>query len=215
MHLSPVRLVLYAITMNNSSEKDFSRFPKLFSHPGKPPTACAPHRLGQHSRHLVLSRRRLPPPSQGCPRRGQVTKIAIDKRARESENRGHEENRARVLPASGRLRGEEAASCGDPASHTEPDAATHCRTHRTLCSSQAGKCQHGDLQLSAHDHRDRFKDGAHHASLQENERRTTITRALTAAVVCPSHNHDGLENWFRTLHGILTVGACCRCLGWS
>jgi hypothetical protein len=26
--------------------------------------------------------------------------------------------------------------------------------------------------VSAHDHRDRFKDGAHHASLQENERRT-------------------------------------------
>jgi len=32
------------------------------------------------------------------------------------------------------------------------------------------KCQHGDLQLSARDHRDRFKNGAHHASLQENER---------------------------------------------
>jgi hypothetical protein len=26
--------------------------------------------------------------------------------------------------------------------------------------------------VSARDHRDRFKDGAHHASLQENERRT-------------------------------------------
>ena len=117
-------------------------------------------------------------PTTSCPTfarvsaSGRVTKIAIDKRARESENRGHEENRADVLPASGRLCGEEAAGCGDPASHTESDAANHCRSHRTLCSSQAGKCQHGDLQLSAQDHRDRFKDGAHHPSLQENERRT-------------------------------------------
>ena len=31
---------------------------------------------------------------------------------------------------------------------------------------------HGDLQVSAHEHRDRFKDRAQHASLQENERRT-------------------------------------------
>jgi hypothetical protein len=96
----------------------------------------------------------LSPPSRGYPRPGRVTKIAIDKRSRESENRGYEENRAGVLSATGRLRGEEAAGCDDPASHTEPDAATHCRTHRTLCSSQAGKCQHGDLQVSARNHLD-------------------------------------------------------------
>jgi hypothetical protein len=110
------------------------------------------------------------PPSQGCQRRGRVTKIAIDKRAREGENKGHEESLAGVLLALGGLRGEEATGCGDPASNTEPAATTQCRTHRTLCSSQAGKCQHGDLQLSARDHRDRFKNGAHQASLQENER---------------------------------------------
>jgi hypothetical protein len=109
-----------------------------------------------------------------------VTKIAIDKRARESENREHEEMCAGVLPASGRLCGEKAAGCGDPdpasgaapASHTESDAATHCRAHRTLCGNQAGKCQYGDLPVCPHDHRDRFKDGARYASLQENERRT-------------------------------------------
>ena len=100
-----------------------------------------------------------------------VTKIAIDKRARASENKGHEESLAGVLPASGWLRGEEAAGCADSASNTEPDATTRCRTHRTLCSSQAGKCQHGNLQLSARDHCYRFENGAHQASLQENERR--------------------------------------------
>lgn len=84
----------------------------------------------------------------------------------------HGETLAGVLLASGRLRCEEAAGCGDPASHTEPPASTDCRTHRTLCSDQAGKCQHGDLQLSARDHRDRFKNGAHHASLQDYKRRT-------------------------------------------
>src|SRR5947199_10808687 len=72
-----------------------------------------------------------------------------------------------ILVGSG---GEEAAGCADPASNTEPDATTRCRTHRTLCSSQAGKCQHGDVQLSARDHRDRFKNGAHATSLQEDER---------------------------------------------
>jgi hypothetical protein len=77
---------------------------------------------------------------------------------------------AGVVPASGRLRGEEAAGCGDPASNTEPAATTRCRTHRTLCSSQTGKCQHGNLQLSARDHFYRFKNRAHQASLQENER---------------------------------------------
>ena len=123
----------------------------------------------KHPSHLILSRhfaaRLCRVLAAGC-----VTKIAIDKRARESENKGHEESLAGVLPASGRLRGEEAAGCGDPTSNTEPAATTHCRTHRTLCSSQAGECQHGDLQLSARDHRDRFKNGAHQVSLQENER---------------------------------------------
>ena len=99
-----------------------------------------------------------------------VIKIAIDKRSRESENKGHEESFAGVLPASDRLRGEEAAGCGDPSSDTEPVATTRCRTHRTLRSNQAGKCQHGDLQLSARDHSHRFKNGAHQAGLQENER---------------------------------------------
>ena len=134
-----------------------------------------------HRSHLLY----LVSPTTSCPTLARVsasrrvTKIAIDKRARASENREHEENCAGVLPASGRLCGEKAAGCGDPdpashadpASHTESDAAIHCRAHRTLCGSQAGKCQHGDLQVSAHDHRDRFKDGARHASLQENERR--------------------------------------------
>jgi len=99
-----------------------------------------------------------------------VTKIAIDIRAREGENKGHEESLAGVLPASGRLHGEEAAGCSDPASITEPVATAKCRTYRTLCSRKTGKCQHSDLQLSAGDHRDRFKNGAHKTSLQENER---------------------------------------------
>jgi hypothetical protein len=110
------------------------------------------------------------PAFAGVSASGRVTKIAIDKRAREGDNKGHEESLAGVLLALGRLRGEEATGCGDPASNTEPAATTQCRTHRTLCSNQAGKCQHGDLQLSARDHRDRFKNGAHQASLQENER---------------------------------------------
>jgi hypothetical protein len=102
---------------------------------------------------------------------GRVTKIAIDRRARESENKRDEETLAGVLPASGRLRGQEAAGCRDSASDTEPVAASHRRNHRTLRNYQAGKCQHRDLQLSAHHHRDRFKDGTHQAGLQENERR--------------------------------------------
>jgi len=53
-----------------------------------------------------------------CQRPGRVTKIAIDKRARESANKGHEDSLAGVLPASGRLLGEEAAGDGDPASNT-------------------------------------------------------------------------------------------------
>jgi hypothetical protein len=114
-------------------------------------------------------------PSVCCPplhgvSAGRVTKIAIDIRAREGENKRHEESLAGVLPASGRLHGEEAAGCSDSASNTEPVATAHCRTHRTLCSRKTGKCQHSDLQLSARDHRDRFKNGAHKAGLQENER---------------------------------------------
>jgi hypothetical protein len=123
----------------------------------------------KHPGHLVLRRQfaaRLCTVSAS----GRVTKIAIDKRAREGENKGHEESLAGVLPASDRLHGEEAAGCSDPASNTEPAATANCRTHRTLCSRKTGKCQHGDLQLSARDHRDRFKNGAHQASLQENER---------------------------------------------
>lgn len=101
-----------------------------------------------------------------------VTKIAIDRRTQESENKRNEEILAGVLSAPGRLRGEKTAGGHDPASNTEPVAASHCRNHRALRNYQAGKCQHGDLQLSAHDHRDRFKNRAHHAGLQENERRT-------------------------------------------
>jgi hypothetical protein len=129
---------------------------RIFS---SPPVACCPSSQVSAPKH--------------------VTKIAIDNRARESENKRHEENLAGVLPATGRLRGKEAAGCRDPASHSEPAATTHCRTHRTLCSSPAGKCQHGDLQLSARDHRDRFKNRTHKNSLQENERRKVRTGAET------------------------------------
>ena len=90
-------------------------------------------------------------------------------RARERKQ-VHEERLAGVLPGSGRLRFEEASGRSDPASNTEPDATGHCRTHRTLCRGQAGKCQHRNLQLSTRDHRDRFENGAHQADLQENER---------------------------------------------
>jgi len=100
---------------------------------------------------------------------GPVTKIAIDKHPHSSENRGHEESLAGGLPASGRLRGEEAAGCSDSASYTEPVAAAHGRTDRALCSRQAGKCEQGNLQLSALDHRDRFKNRAHQTGLQGNE----------------------------------------------
>ncbi len=42
---------------------------------------------------------------------------------------------ALVFCLLGRLRGQEAAGCGDPASHTESDAATHCRTdQRQTCA---------------------------------------------------------------------------------
>jgi len=95
----------------------------------------------------------------------QPSKVAIDRQARESENKKHEETLVVVLPASGRLRSQE-AGCG-----TEPVATSHCRNHRTLRNSQAGKCQHGNLQLFACDHCYRFKNRAHQASLQENERR--------------------------------------------
>jgi hypothetical protein len=84
----------------------------------------------------------------------------------------HEQSLAGVLPPACRLCGEEAAGCGDRASPTEPVATGHCRNHQTLCHSRARKRQHGNLPLSGRDHRDRFKDGAHDATLQENERRT-------------------------------------------
>ena len=83
--------------------------------------------------HLVSADDKLPHLRKGV-RVEAVTKIAIDKRARASENREHEENCAGVLPGSGRLCGEKAAGGGDPdpasdrdpASHTESDAATQC-----------------------------------------------------------------------------------------
>jgi hypothetical protein len=100
-----------------------------------------------------------------------VTKIAIDKRPPASENREHEESWTSVLPAFSRLRGEEAAGCAHPAAHSEPVAATHRGTHRTLRSSQAGKCQHSNLHLCARHHRDRFENRAHDTSVQGNERR--------------------------------------------
>ena len=103
-------------------------------------------------------------------RLGPVTKIAIDKQAYSGENRGHEEMLAGVLFASGRLCGQEAAGCGNPASHTKPAPAARGRTHPTLRGRQAGKCQHGHLQLSPPDHRDRFKNGAYHPNLQSNQR---------------------------------------------
>ena len=46
---------------------------------------------------------------------GRVTKIAIDKRPRASENKGMSKAWGGVLPASGRLRDEEAAGSADPA----------------------------------------------------------------------------------------------------
>jgi hypothetical protein len=103
-------------------------------------------------------------------RLGTVTKIAIDKQADSGENRGHEDMLAGVLFASGRLCGQEAAGCGNPATHTKPAPAAHGRTHPTLRGRQAGKFQHGHLQLFAPDHRDRFKNGAHHSNLQSNQR---------------------------------------------
>jgi hypothetical protein len=146
------------------------------------------------ARHLQTPRLFSSQPSVCCPPLdgvsvGRVTKIAIDKRAREGDNKGHEESLAGVLPASGRLHGEEAAGCSDSASDTEPVATAYCRTHRTLCSRKTGKCQHSDLQLSACDHCDRFKNGAHQASLQENERgkmRLALEGAYHRAQAAPS-----------------------------
>jgi hypothetical protein len=103
--------------------------------------------------------------------RRSVIKIAIDKRTGESENRGHEENLARGLPAPGWLRSEEAAGCGNPAADTERGTARHCRNHPILRGRKAGEWQHCDLQLSARDYLDRFKNGPHHSGLQEDERR--------------------------------------------
>jgi hypothetical protein len=173
--------------------------------------------------HLVSADDKLPNFTRVSRR---VTKIAIDKRARESENREHEENCARVLPASGRLCGEKAAGCGDPdpaashadpGSHTESDAAPHCRAHRTLCGSQAGKCQHGHLQVSAHDHCDRFKDGTRHASLQENERRTM--RPALEGKSCVGQNprldpaHHAAPNSWTKLPRFFS--AICSAISWT
>jgi hypothetical protein len=107
---------------------------------------------------------------------GPVTKIAIDKQPRESENREHEESCTRVFPASGRLCREKDTGRGHARSHTEPAASTYRRTDRTLCSDRTGKCQHGDLQLCARENRDRFQNRQHHARLQSNERRKITLR---------------------------------------
>jgi hypothetical protein len=130
------------------------------------PLAASTHRPS----HLILSRRQCP--AFAGARLGACNQDCHRQAGARERKQRHEESLAGVLPASGRLRGEEAAGCRDPASHTEPAATTHCRTHRTLRSGQAGKCQHGDLQLSGSNHRDRFKNRAHHVSLQENERGT-------------------------------------------
>ena len=107
---------------------------------------------------------------------GHVTKIATNEPARQRQNKGHEQSLARPMPVSGRLRGEKAAGCGDTAAITKPAATTYCRTHRTLCSGQARECQHGDLQLSARNHGDRFKDTSRHVGLQDDERRIIKAR---------------------------------------
>src|SRR5580700_3262659 len=107
---------------------------------------------------------------------GPVTKIAIDKQPRESENREHEESCTRVLPASGRLCRETDAGRGHPRPHTEPATSAHRRADRTLCSHRTGKCQHGDLQLRARENRDRFQNRPHHPGLQGHERRKITLR---------------------------------------
>src|SRR6266851_691820 len=61
-----------------------------------------------------------------------------------------------------------------PPSHAESGAATDRRSHSALCSRRAGKCQHGDLPLPARNHLDRFKNGAYHTGLQENEKRRKV-----------------------------------------
>jgi hypothetical protein len=99
-----------------------------------------------------------------------VTKIAIDKHARESENREHEENGFRALHAAGRVRGEKDTGCSDAASNTKPASATIRRTHRTLRDTEAGKRQHRDLQLCAREDRDRLKNWAYHVGVQGHER---------------------------------------------
>jgi len=114
----------------------------------------------------------------------------------------HEQSLADVLPPSCRLCGEEAAGCGDRASPTEPVATGHCRNHQTLCHSRARKRQHGNLPLSGRDHGDRFKDGAHDATLQENERRT-VRPALRNGSLPERrqlHHRKGLETRSGTIH---------------
>jgi hypothetical protein len=99
-----------------------------------------------------------------------VAKIAIDKRARESEKKGHEENLAGVLPAS----------CGC-AAKKQPLTATAPPIRSQLPPPIAELIEHCVIvkQENANtvtcsclprDHCYRFKNGAHQASLQENER---------------------------------------------
>src|SRR5215831_1495564 len=57
---------------------------------------------------------------------GRVTKIAIDKRPRASENKGNEQSLVVYCLLSGRLRDEEAAGSADPAHNTKRDATSQC-----------------------------------------------------------------------------------------
>jgi hypothetical protein len=83
---------------------------------------------------------------------------------------------ARIMPAADGMRGEEAAGRGNSstayaASHTQPDAAGECGSHRALRRQGTGKRQHRNLQLCARKDGDRFKNRAYQAGLQKDERR--------------------------------------------
>ena len=112
-----------------------------------------------------------------------VTKIAIDKQPRQSENREHEESWTGALPALTRLRSQEADGRANPSSHPKPASSTHRRTHRALRNNRTGKCQHRHLQLRARENRNRFKNRPHHAGLQADERR----KIDQGRVVCRPH----------------------------
>jgi hypothetical protein len=128
-----------------------------------------------------------------------VIKIAIDKRASESENRRHEEGlasgssarcsfpglSARRLSAADRLRAEEAGdSDSTSASYTKRGTSGDRRDYRTLCGHQAGELQHGDVQLPGRDYVDRFEKRAYHAGVQENERKKMRRAEYSVAKEC-------------------------------